>query len=69
MAKATSNRANKRALQKAGPSKGADLPAKGPGSLSGADRTAAWRAPDQLGNAKKRLRGIARVKTRMWEST
>jgi len=31
------------------------------------EKTAAWTAPDKLGNSNKRLRGVERVKTRMWE--
>jgi hypothetical protein len=67
VAKPTSNRPNKRALQKALPSKGAGFPAAGTATASAPERTAAWTAPDQLGNSSKRLRGIERVKTRMWE--
>lgn len=67
MATPTTFRPYKRAFQKATPKKGADFPATGTGIKSGSEKTAAWVAPDQLGNSSKRLRGIARVKTRMWE--
>jgi hypothetical protein len=67
MAKASSNQPLKAARQKAGPSKGADLPAKGRGSENGPEKTVGWPKPDQLGNSSKRLRGVTRVKTRMWE--
>lgn len=67
MATPTSYRPFKAAYQKASPKKGADFPAKGTGTESGPEKTAAWVAPDQLGNSSKRLRGVSRVKTRMWE--
>lgn len=63
----TSYRPNKRALQKALPKKGPPPPATGGEAKGGPEKTAAWVAPDQLGNSSKRLRGIGRVKTRMWE--
>lgn len=69
MATPTTYRPYARAFQKKAPSKGADFPAKGKGSESGPERTANWPTPDQLGNSSKRLRGIGRVKTRMWEQT
>lgn len=67
MATPTSQRPYKRAYQKSAPRKGADFPAKGTGSDSGPEKTVNWPTPDQLGNSSKRLRGIGRVKTRMWE--
>lgn len=67
MATPTSFRPYKRQHQKAAPSKGAALPAAGAAAKSGPEKTAAWAVPDQLGNSSKRLRGIERVKTRMWE--
>lgn len=67
MAKPTTYRPHKRAFQKSAPSKGADFVARGKGMERAPEKTAAWTAPDKLGNAKKRLRGVEPVKTRMWE--
>jgi hypothetical protein len=69
VAKPTSFRPNKRAYQKSSPGKGADFPATSTTTPSAPERTAAWPAPDKTGNSQKRLRGIARVKTRMMERT
>jgi hypothetical protein len=65
--KPTSHRPNKRALQKALPNKGAAPPAKGGGLPNGPEKTVNWPTPDRLGNSSKRLNGVERVKTRMWE--
>lgn len=67
MATPTSQRPYKRQFQRGNPSKGAALTEKGAGSESGPEKTASWPAPDKLGNSSKRLRGVGRVKTRMWE--
>ncbi len=67
MATPTSHRPYKRAYQKASPRKGAEFVATGKGMESAPEKTAAWPAPDKLGNSKQRLRGVERVKTRMWE--
>lgn len=69
MATATSYRPHKRAYQKSSPRKGAALPATGGGAPDAPSKTAAWPAPDKVGNSAKRLRGIERVKTRMMERT
>lgn len=67
MATPTTHRPYKRAYQKAAPKKGADLPAKGGAAPDAPTKTAAWPTPDLLGNSTKRLNGVERVKTRMWE--
>lgn len=67
MATPTTFRPHKRAYQKAAPSKGADLPATGRAAPDAPTKTASWPTPDRLGNSASRLRGVERVKTRMWE--
>jgi hypothetical protein len=63
----TSHRPNRIALQKNRPSKGADLPPRG-GIPDGPVKAVAWPDPGQKGNSSARLRGIAKVKTRMMEN-
>jgi len=64
----TSHRPNRRAYQKANPSKGPE-PLKTGRIPDAPTKTVSWPDPGLRGDSAKRLRGVTRVKTAMMERT